>query len=223
MKSFGVYEYPGLSKWSEKLVPKLENREYRHAYMIEGVKSWIARQVRALREQRGWSQGDLAHESGKRQSNISRIEDPDYGQMTLQTLFDLAAAYDLPLLVQFTEWADWLNRMEEVGTDALQKDSFNADNLTARSAWVNNIYSIGSETANAGTSLLTINAGAVINAGSFAADDYLEAGAALTHLNWNASRIQSGWIYVDEAHIAPMPPPEIISPNYGAIGLIGHA
>jgi transcriptional regulator with XRE-family HTH domain len=133
MRSFVVYEYPGLSTSSEKLVPRLSNREYRHAYMMEGVKSWIARQVRALREQRGWSQGDLARESGKRQSAISRIEDPDYGQLTLQTLFDLAQAFDIPLLVQFAEWPDWLNRMEDVATEWLQKESFNAEELSALS------------------------------------------------------------------------------------------
>jgi transcriptional regulator with XRE-family HTH domain len=132
MKSLVEYEFPALSTWSEKLAPKLDSREYRHAYMMEGVKTWIARQVRALREQRDWSQGDLARDSGTRQSAISRIEDPDYGKLSLQTLFDLASAFDLPLLVQFTEWSDWLNRMEDVSTEVLQKDSFNLNELSAR-------------------------------------------------------------------------------------------
>jgi transcriptional regulator with XRE-family HTH domain len=101
--------------------------------MTEGVKTWIARQVRSLREQRDWSQGDLARESGKKQSAISRIEDPDYGQLTLQTLFDLAKAYDLPLLVQFVEWQDWLYRMEDVSTEALRKESFDGEQLAALS------------------------------------------------------------------------------------------
>jgi hypothetical protein len=70
----------------------------------------------------------------KPQSAISRIEDPDYGKLSLQTLFDLAKVYDLPLLVQFVEWPDWLNRMEEVSTEALQKESFNADELSALSS-----------------------------------------------------------------------------------------
>jgi transcriptional regulator with XRE-family HTH domain len=97
--------------------------------MMEGVKTWIARQVRALREQRDWSQEDLGRETGKPQSAISRVEDPDYGKLTLQTLFDLAQAYDLPLLVQFVEWGDWLSRMNDVSTEVLQKESFSADAL----------------------------------------------------------------------------------------------
>ena len=133
MKSFVTYNVPALSTWSEKLVPKLTDRAYRHAYMEEGVKAWIARQVRALREQRDWSQDDLARESGKKQSAISRIEDPDYGQLTLQTLFDLAKAYDLPLLVQFVEWQDRLYRMEDVSTEALRKEPFDGEHLAALS------------------------------------------------------------------------------------------
>lgn len=97
--------------------------------MVHGVKTWIARQVRALREQRGWSQEDLGDQTGKPQSAISRVEDPDYGKLTLQTLFDLARAYDLPLLIQFVEWSDWLCRMDDSSTEALQKESFNADAL----------------------------------------------------------------------------------------------
>ena len=133
MKRFVMYNLPALSTWSEKLVPRLSDREYRHAYMAEGVKTWIARQVRALREDRNWSQGDLARESGKKQSAISRIEDPDYGQLSLQTLFDLAAAFDLPLLVQFAEWPEWLNRMEDVSIEALQKSSFDGEHMASLS------------------------------------------------------------------------------------------
>jgi transcriptional regulator with XRE-family HTH domain len=98
--------------------------------MVEGVKAWIARQVRTLREQRDWSQDDLGRATGKPQSAISRVEDPDYGKLTLQTLFDLAKAYDVPLLVQFVEWGDWLARMNDASTESLQKESFNAAALT---------------------------------------------------------------------------------------------
>ena len=123
------YSFPASLPWTEKLISKLSERDYRHAYMMEGVKTWIARQVRTLREQRHWSQDDLGRETRKPQSAISRVEDPDYGKLTLQTLFDLAQAYDLPLLVQFVEWGDWLSRMNDVSTEVLQRESFSADAL----------------------------------------------------------------------------------------------
>jgi len=129
MSSGIQYSFPVSLPWTEKLVSKLSDRDYRHAYMMQGVKTWIARQVRTLREQRGWSQEDLGQETGKPQSAISRVEDPDYGKLTLQTLFDLAQAYDLSLLVQFVEWGDWLSRMNDSSTESLQKESFSADAL----------------------------------------------------------------------------------------------
>jgi transcriptional regulator with XRE-family HTH domain len=129
MSSVTQYRFPASLPWSEKLVSKLSERDYRHAYMMEGVKTWIARQVRALREQRGWSQDDLGRETEKPQSAISRVEDPDYGKLTLQTLFDLARAYDVPLLVQFVEWSDWLCRMNDRSTASLQRESFSASAL----------------------------------------------------------------------------------------------
>lgn len=130
MSSAIQYSFPTSLPWSEKLVSKLSEPTYRHAYMVHGVKNWIARQVRTLREQRGWSQEGLGQQTHKPQSAISRVEDPDYGKLTLQTLFDLARAYDLPLLVQFVEWSDWLSRMSDSSTETLQKEGFSAEALT---------------------------------------------------------------------------------------------
>lgn len=175
MRFLPTYSVPALSTWSEKLVPRLSNREYRHAYMAEGVKTWIARQVRALREQRGWNQGDLARESGKKQSAISRIEDPDYGQLSLQTLFDLAATFDLPLVVQFSEWPEWLNRMEDVSTEALQKESFDGEHLASLAS---------QQYTNAGESVLTIYArNAAVSALSTNYDSMIER-MADEYYNW---------------------------------------
>jgi transcriptional regulator with XRE-family HTH domain len=117
------------SHWSNALVRELTDAEFRHEYMADQVRSWIAFQIRALREQRRWNQADLARESGKTQSVISRVEDPDYGKLSLQTCLELAAAYDLPLLVQFVEWDDWLSRMSNMSPSALRKRSFDANRL----------------------------------------------------------------------------------------------
>jgi hypothetical protein len=52
----------GHSLWSNELVRDLTDEEFRHEYMMDQVRSFIAFQIRALREQPGrrWSQGDLA-------------------------------------------------------------------------------------------------------------------------------------------------------------------
>jgi transcriptional regulator with XRE-family HTH domain len=120
---------PSGSRWSSELVRTLTEPDFRHEYMMDHVRSYIAFQIRALREQRRWNQGDLAKAASKTQSVISRLEDPDYGKLSLQSCLDIAVAYDLPLLVQFVEWDDWLTRMSSMSPSALRKRSFDANRL----------------------------------------------------------------------------------------------
>jgi transcriptional regulator with XRE-family HTH domain len=115
--------------WSKELVRELSDKEFRNEYMMDQVRSYIAFQIRALREQRRWLQGDLAKAADKTQSVISRLEDPDYGKLSLQTCLEIASAFDLPLLVQFVEWDDWLSRMSNVSPSALRKRGFDANRL----------------------------------------------------------------------------------------------
>jgi transcriptional regulator with XRE-family HTH domain len=115
--------------WSSELVRELTDKDFRNEYMMDQVRTYIAFQIRALREQRHWLQGDLAREADKTQSVISRLEDPDYGKLSLQTCLEIAIAFDLPLLVQFVDWDDWLTRMSNVSPSALRKRSFDAARL----------------------------------------------------------------------------------------------
>jgi transcriptional regulator with XRE-family HTH domain len=119
------------SSWSEEFVRQLAEQEMRHAYMADQVRTRIALQIRALREQgeRQWSQVELGRRAGKPQNVISRIENPDYGQLSLQTLFDMAAAFDLPLYIDFPEWEDWLERMKDTDIRTLRRRSFELDRL----------------------------------------------------------------------------------------------
>lgn len=122
---------PMTSSWTSEFIDQISDREFRHAYMADQVRTHIALAIRILREQEGreWSQAELGRRCSKPQSWISKLEDPEYGKVSLQTLFEIAEAYDLPLLVQFPEWSEWLRRMKNQSRENFEKKSFNADLL----------------------------------------------------------------------------------------------
>jgi transcriptional regulator with XRE-family HTH domain len=124
------------SSWTSQFIDQLSDREFRHAYMTDQVRTHIALAIRVLREQEGreWSQAELGRRCDKPQSWISKLEDPEYGKVSLQTLFEIAEAYDLPLLVQFPEWSDWLRRMKNQSRENFEKKGFDADFLNKFSA-----------------------------------------------------------------------------------------
>lgn len=117
---------------SKSLADKLEKKGYRDAYVANHVGRWVAYQVRTLREQRGWSQADLGERMGTPQSNICRIENPDYGRHSQHTLLQLASTFDVALVVMFVDYPTFLEQSRDVSPDAMRVESFDRAALEIR-------------------------------------------------------------------------------------------
>jgi transcriptional regulator with XRE-family HTH domain len=119
------------------------SKRYRESFPAAVVKRMLPLQIRVLRKQRGWSQAQLAQESKLTQGVISRAEDPDYGNLTINTLVRIAAGFDCAFIgrfVPFSELAKWYTSVTDEKT--LEVPSFADDwritdtlqSLTARHA-----------------------------------------------------------------------------------------
>ena len=69
----------------------------------------LAFQLRQLRDNREWTQDELATKLGTSQNAISRLENPNYGKASTTTLKKLAAIYDVGLIVRFVSYSQLVN------------------------------------------------------------------------------------------------------------------
>lgn len=132
--------------WSEEFVRQLSDKEIRDEFVADQIRTRIASLIRALREQeeRKWTQTELGKRAGKPQNVISRYEDPDYGKMSLQTLLEVAAAFDLPVWVDIPEWEDWFERIKDVPNSKTRRTSFDLEKLAGQAHAAKNRVLTGS-------------------------------------------------------------------------------
>jgi transcriptional regulator with XRE-family HTH domain len=119
------------SYFSDAYIEKVSDKEYRDTYAADQLRLRLAMMIRTLRDQRGLTQADLGKIIDKPQSVISRIEDPDYGKVSLQTILDVAAGFDLPVYIDMPEWDDWFRLMQDFSESGLKRDGFDPDQLRA--------------------------------------------------------------------------------------------
>jgi transcriptional regulator with XRE-family HTH domain len=99
------------------------DKEYAHAYVEELLNIYIATQIKVLREQREWSQEELARHAEMKQARISLLENADYGSWSISTLKRLANAFDLALRVSFESFGTALWEMRGLSRSRLERTS----------------------------------------------------------------------------------------------------
>jgi transcriptional regulator with XRE-family HTH domain len=125
---------------SKKTIAKKlsEDRKFRDSYVLEHVKRSIPFQVRAMRDERGWSQARAGEALGKPQNVISRYESPAYGKLNLQTLLEIASGFGVGLLIKFVPLSRFVREYDDVSPAALSAKSVaEKEEIAALNAWAN--------------------------------------------------------------------------------------
>lgn len=110
-----------------KLWRKLRNKAYRDGYTEAQLSIEIPFQIRALRKARNWTQAQLAERCGIPQARISHVEQPGRDPLSLRTLYRLASAFDVGLLVQFVSFSELVRREDQFHPETFRVASFEDD------------------------------------------------------------------------------------------------
>jgi transcriptional regulator with XRE-family HTH domain len=93
-----------------------KSKKYREEFVAAQVKRGIPFQIRALLKKSGLPQEEIASRAGLTQGVISRAANPDYGNLTLNTLIRIAAGFDVAFIgkfVPFSELGRWFVDLSE--------------------------------------------------------------------------------------------------------------
>lgn len=99
----------------------LKDKEYAHAYMEEFENSYIATQIKVLREQNDLTQNELAELAEMKQERISVLENVNYSSWSINTLRKLARAFDLVLHVSFENFGDEIKAITSLNREGLSR------------------------------------------------------------------------------------------------------
>lgn len=83
-----------------------KSKKYRESFVAAQVKRGIPFQIRRLMKQEKLSQAELAARSGLTQGVVSRAADPEYGNLTLNTVIRIAAGFDMAFLCRFVPFSE---------------------------------------------------------------------------------------------------------------------
>ena len=105
------------------LLKNFQDKTYRDSYIASHTRRFLARQMRKFRGE--ISQSEFGTLIDKRQTVVSRLEDPKYGKWTLQTLFDVAEKLNVAVLVRFVDIPTFLRLSDDTSESALEPQPYN--------------------------------------------------------------------------------------------------
>ncbi len=122
-----VKGYLHMNELTDKYREEFKDKETRDIYADDFLNTFIATQIKVLREKRGWTQAVLAEKAGMKQERISVLEDVNHEAWTANVLKRLAKAFDLRLSIKFETFGSFLSEFENFSREALERSSFDDD------------------------------------------------------------------------------------------------
>ncbi len=111
----------------DKFREEFKDKETRDIYADDLLNTYIATQIKVLREKNGLTQTALAEKAGMKQERISVLEDVNYEAWTANVLKRIAKVFDLRLSIKFESFGSFLHEFETFGKESLGRPSFDED------------------------------------------------------------------------------------------------
>jgi|SRR5579862_6098116 len=92
-----------------KIARDVSDPEQRHLLISAQIRNGLPLQLRAMREDRGWTQTKLAERLGTTQNTVSRLENPKTSKPTITTLKRIAEVFDVALIVKFAPFSEFVD------------------------------------------------------------------------------------------------------------------
>ncbi|HKO43145.1 MAG TPA: helix-turn-helix transcriptional regulator [Pyrinomonadaceae bacterium] len=116
-----------MSELTKNFLAEFHDFETRHIYAENFLNTFIATQLKVLREECEWTQQQLAAETGMKQERISVLEDVNYDSWSLKTLKRFARAFDLRLSVKFESFGSFITEYDRFSRKTLSRTPFKRD------------------------------------------------------------------------------------------------
>jgi hypothetical protein len=167
----GTEPHLAISRRLARLAGKLRDKLYRDSFVAARCRRFLAHQMRALRGD--MSQAEFGKLLDKPQSVVSRLEDPTYGKMTLNSLLEVAAKTDRALLVQFVDWKTLLKMVADESEEASAPTPYDqidiqsfvqAEALKDAAIGLQPIFGDGAQSDVASSCIVNLGWGALMNA-----------------------------------------------------------
>jgi transcriptional regulator with XRE-family HTH domain len=101
-----------------------ESKEYREEFAALEMKRGVSFQIRAMLNNRGWTQEELAEKAGLSQGVVSRAQNPDYGNLTVNTITRVADGFGVVFLGRFVGYSEFIEWLENTDEESINPLSF---------------------------------------------------------------------------------------------------